>query len=97
MAKLKFYLSVLKTTDKKYFRELFNSLTDMTGLEIPGKCKFCEQEAWHIIEETFDDNSGKIKSIKTNHFLCCDEGSCLAKALPELFEKIKKHILKKVE
>ncbi len=84
----KVFLSVLKTQDREYFEELFNTIFDFTGLKIPGKCEFCKKDAWHLIEENVENDEGQLSDKKSKHYLCCDSTECLSRALPELVTKL---------
>ena len=84
-----FLMSIAMTRDKEYFEELYNSINSITEIAVPGKCNFCGKRAWHIIEQVIEDEDGMLEYDKTMPFLCCDEGQCLAKALPELFAKFR--------
>ena len=90
-------LSVLKTRDKNYFKELFNNLSDITGISVPGECNFCQDKAWHIFEETIEDKKGRLASTESNFFLCCDNAQCLARAMPEIFQKFLQLVMSKID
>lgn len=78
--------SILKTRDRRYFKELFGN---MMGIKIPGPCRFCKKEAYHIFETTLDGEDQQLTDEKVFRFLCCDDALCLSKAMPELFEKFR--------
>ncbi len=91
--KQRVFLSVTKVSSQGYFEDLYNSVP---GMDIPGPCKFCGQMAWHLFEET-SSSTGEIEDSETNYFLCCDRPKCLARAMPEIFEKFRKLLLSKTE
>ncbi|MBI3632894.1 MAG: hypothetical protein HY226_01230 [Candidatus Vogelbacteria bacterium] len=82
------FLSILKTRDRSYFEELFNSIKEITGLKIPGKCKFCKKDAWHLFEENVENDEGLLNDEQGKHYLCCDSTECMSRALPELVSKL---------
>ncbi|MFA5987144.1 MAG: hypothetical protein WC797_00635 [Candidatus Paceibacterota bacterium] len=78
------FFSIDKTRDERYFIELYG---DASGLDMPGPCRFCGELAFHLFEETVETRKRRLASNKVDRFLCCDEPECLAKALPEIYEK----------